>query len=166
MRTIRPKTWILLTAALLVAGTLQAAQAPHQNGTGQDQQKPEKSSDKLSKKKAPIAGAARVSTDAALKDATEQAAKKPATEEAKEHPAGEDVLELHPAESESANSTSVKAESQGSKKAKDVHGTVYGATDARNVATHRTGGAVGATSKSGKSSVYVETEGARTTPPR
>lgn len=162
MRRIRPNIWIYLAIALAVAA-LGAAQDPQQTHTEQSQRKPEKASAKQSSKKPSLAGAARVSTDAALEDAAKQAAKKP--EGAKEEPSGEAVLELHPAQAEAATSPSVKPESPKTKKAKDVHGTVYGATDARNVGTHRAGGAVGATSKSGKTSVYVETERDRTTPP-
>lgn len=164
MRRITPKTWIFLAMALGV-GALGAAQAPQQKNTEPVQQRPAKSSDKDKQpgRKPTLAGTARVSTDAALKDAAKQAAKKP--EHAKEPSASEAVLEFHPAEAEGATSTSVKSESPKSKKAKDVHGTVYGATDAKNVGTHRAGGAVGATSKSGKTSVYVQSEGDRTTPP-
>lgn len=163
MRKIRPKTWIFLAAALVVVAALQAAQTASQNGAGQDKQNPapQKSTAKPSKNKPPIAGAVRASTDAALEDAAKQAAKKP--DEAKQPSVSEAVVEFHP--TEAAASTRTKTESQKTKKAKDVHGTVYGATDAKNAGTHRAGGAVGATSKSGKTSVYVETQSDRTTPP-
>jgi hypothetical protein len=162
VRRIKPNVWIYLAIVLAVAA-LGAAQDPQPTQTEQSQKKHEKAADKPSGKKPSLAGAARVSTDAALEDAAKQAAKKP--EGAKEQPSGEAVVELHPAEAEAANSASAKPASQKSKKAKDVHGTVFGATDAKNAGTHRAGGAAGATSKSGKTSVYVETEGDRTTPP-
>jgi hypothetical protein len=162
VRGIKPSSWIYLAMVLAVAA-LGAAQAPQQTPAEQSQKKPVKASDKPSSKKPSLAGAARVSTNAALEDAAKQAAKKP--DGAKEDPSGEAVVELRPAEAEAATSTSVKPESQKSKKAKDVHGTVFGATDAKKAGSRRTGGAAGATSKSGKTSVYVETEGDRTTPP-
>ena len=49
---------------------------------------------------------------------------------------------------------------------KDVQGTVYGATDARNPRTNAEGAAIGGSSKSGESAIYVETDRARTSPPR
>ena len=162
VRGIKPNMWIYL-AILLAVATLGTAQAPQQTPAEQSQKKPVKASDKPSSKKPSLAGAGRVSTDAALRDAAKQAANNP--EGVKEEPSGGAVVELHPAEAEAASSTSVKPETQKSKKAKDVHGTVFGAADAKNTGTHRAGGAVGATSKSGKTSVYVKTEGDRTTPP-
>lgn len=167
------KNWMLLAVAVLL--TVGGLAAQDRNGTGQDQQKPkaQKASPPQSAKKLPIAGATRVSTRAALEDAAKHEAKKPAadgagptTAKAQEVSADQAVVEFHPAKQESATPTSVKVESKNSKKAKDLHGTVYGATDAKNSGTRRVGGAVGASSKSGKTSVYVETEGSRTTPPR
>jgi len=162
VRRIKPSIWIYLAIVLAVAA-LGAAQDPQQTPAEPSQKKPEKVPDKPSSKKPSLAGAARVSTDAALEDAAKAAAKKP--EGAKEEPSAEAVVEFHPAQAEGATSTSVKPESQKSKKAKDVHGTVFGATNAKNAGTRRAGGAAGATSKSGKTSVYVETEGDRTKPP-
>lgn len=162
VRRIKLSLWIYLAMVLAVAA-LGAAQDPQQTPAEQSQKKPVKASEKPSSKTPSLADAARVSTDAALQDAAKQAAKKP--DGAKEEPSGEAVVELHPAQAEGATSTSVKPESKKPKKAKDVHGTVFGAADAKKAGSHRAGGAAGATSKSGKTSVYVETEGDRTTPP-
>jgi hypothetical protein len=160
---IRPEKWIILAVALAVAA-LGAGQTPQATNTQPTQQKAEKSSDKQAGKKPILAEVPRAGTQAAVEAVAKQAAQKP--EEAKQRSTSEAVVEFHATEAEAATSTSGKPESQKSKQAKNVHGTVYGATDAKNVGTHRAGGAVGATSKSGKTSVYVETEGARTTPPR
>jgi len=46
----------------------------------------------------------------------------------------------------------------------NVHGQVHGSVDGNNPGTRRTGASVGASSKSGKTAVYVETERGRTQP--
>lgn len=45
--------------------------------------------------------------------------------------------------------------------AKNIHGTAYGGLDPTARGNHETGGSVGATSKGGKTSVYVETDSSR-----
>jgi hypothetical protein len=48
---------------------------------------------------------------------------------------------------------------------KNVHGDLYGATDSGALGGNQVDGAVGATTKSGKTSVYVQTDHAQTTWP-
>lgn len=45
--------------------------------------------------------------------------------------------------------------------ARNIHGTAYGGLDPTARGNHATGGSVGAASKSGKTSVYVETDSSR-----
>lgn len=158
---IKPNIWIFLMIVLAV-GTFAAAQAPQPTDTDQSQKKGAKATEKQPNKKHSLTDATRASTDLALEDAAKQAATKP--EPSKETSATEAVVEFHPAEAEATTSTSVKTDAQKSKK-KNIHGTAYGAANPKNSGTHREGGAVGATSKSGKTSVYVETERDRTTTP-
>jgi len=180
---------VLITVVMVTTGWL-VAQAPDQSSTTKDAQKP---AIRQSEKKSPIVGATRVNTDAALKDAARREAKKPApgqphsaasssetqtrgarpvlegvapaSEKTPEDSAGQAVVEFHPAAADAANSPSAEQESKHSKKPKNLHGEAYGA-DAKHPSDQRAGGAVGASSKSGKTSVYVETEGDRGTPPR
>lgn len=87
-------------------------------------------------------------------------------------PADSAVMEFHPADPGDARTGDpLVVGSKDSKKtaAKRIHGEVYGAADPNQTGTHAAGGSVGATSKSGKASVYVETDGAHTAtgaPPR
>jgi hypothetical protein len=69
------------------------------------------------------------------------------------------VVEFHPATS-SVDSASPAVVKDGKSRATRVHGDLYGATGA---AGHATGESVGATSKSGKTSVYVQSDQARST---
>jgi len=182
--------WVFVVAAVLLTAGWLAAQAPDQTSTAKDAQKP---SAPKGEKKSSIAGATRVNTDAALKDVAKREAKRaapdqprsaasssetetrakgpalegvaPASEKSPEDSAGQDVVEFHPAKADAAESPSAEQESKHSKRPKNLHGEVYG-DDAKHPSSQRAGGAVGASSKSGKTSVYVETEGDRGTPPR
>jgi len=49
---------------------------------------------------------------------------------------------------------------------KNVHGTVYGGAGAATAGTRTTGAAAGASSRSGKTSVYIEGQRARESSPR
>ena len=77
------------------------------------------------------------------------------------------VDEFRPAPNGNPKADSVSVKSEGSKKSilKNVHGAAYGALDARNRKDHDAGASVGGSSKSGKTSVYVETENSRTSAP-
>jgi hypothetical protein len=155
---VRAGIWLWLVAgALVCAGVVMAqeAQSP-------DAKKPATTESK----KHALTEAVRVSTDAAISSAAKQQAQKPASDAARKDSSEEAVTELHPAASEPLTSNSAVVTSNDSRKAKNVHGAVYGSTVAKNPGTRSTGGAVGASSKSGKSSVYVEMESTRTPTPR
>jgi hypothetical protein len=95
---------------------------------------------------------------------TEQArAGKSAVEKTDESP----VDEFRPAPNGNPEAEGVVVKSEGSKKSvlKSVHGAAYGALDAKNRKDHDGAASVGASSKSGKTSVYVETENSRTSAP-
>ncbi|MGD0921784.1 MAG: hypothetical protein ABSA70_08500 [Terriglobia bacterium] len=125
-----------------------------------------KSSTSTAKKPA-LAEVTRVSTD----EAARSAAQKQTAKGNKEDGAKEDneaaVLEFKPAPASAESSGDVVVvPSKKSKKSVlgNVHGTVHGSLDSKNAGTHRTGASVGASSKSGKTAVYVETERSRTQP--
>jgi|SRR2546426_2890475 len=91
------------------------------------------------------------------------AAGKSAVEETDDSP----VDEFRPAPKGGPEGDGVVVKSEGSKKSvlKSVHGAAYGALDARNRKDHDAAASVGGSSKSGKTSVYVETENSRTSAP-
>lgn len=117
-------------------------------------------------KKRALLNAPRVSTDAAVHSAAKDAIKQTTGEKTPNQPEDAAVVEFRPAESESASSSTSAAPPKTPKKGplKDVHGTAYGATDARNPRTNAEGAAIGVSSKSGKSAVYVQTDRAQTSP--
>lgn len=128
---------------------------------------PSPKSSASTEKKPALAEVTRVSTDEATRSAAQKQAKKTAEEEAAEEPSEPDVLELRPApESAESSGGAVVVPSKDSKKSVpgNVHGTVHGSLDPKNTGTHRAGASVGASSKSGKTAVYVETERGRTQP--
>ena len=117
-------------------------------------------------KKRALLNAPRVSTDAAVHSATKDMIKQTTGEKTPNQPEDAEVVEFRPAESESASSSTSGAPPKTPKKGalKDVHGTVYGAAGAKNPGTNAEGAAIGASSKSGKTAIYVETDRARTSP--
>ena len=113
-------------------------------------------------KKVPLSELTLVSTSAAAQAAV---ASKAVKHKSKQQSApAPSVSEFHPVEgTSSAQSTYVlKKEKKDRGLFHNIHGSVYGENGAGVAAT---GGAVGATSKSGKLSVYVGTEHAATTTP-
>jgi hypothetical protein len=113
-----------------------------------------------------LLNATRVSTDAAIRGAAKKAIKQAGGDKTSQ-PEGTDVLEFRPAESESTTSSSSVVTQKTIQKGplKGLHGTVYGVTDANNPRTNAEGAAVGVSSKSGNSAIFVETDRARTSPP-
>jgi hypothetical protein len=151
---------VSLAAIFLLCPVLAISEEPAQATT-------RKSATAQSQKPA-ITDAVRVSTDTALPSAAKHEAKKSADETATKSSSEADALELHPAAPNSAPAGNAVVLPRNSKKGplKDIHGTVFGTTSSGDSGTRGTGGAVGASSKGGKASIYVETERSRTTPPR
>ena len=124
---------------------------------------------KKKEKQPALADVTRVSTaEAALgaaRDATKEKAKNQKSRQSPDGTEETGVLEFKPAsqdaDAEAASHPTVYSRT----KRKRVHGEAYGSLDPRNSGNHQTGGAVGATTKSGKTSVYVETDQARSTAP-
>lgn len=122
-------------------------------------------------KKPALAEVTRVSTEEAARSAAHKQARKTAEEEVAEKSSESDVVELRPARenAESPGGAVVVPQKDSKKSAlSKVHGTVHGSADPRNSGSRRTGASVGASSKSGKTAVYVETERDRAgqNPPR
>ncbi|PYV19595.1 MAG: hypothetical protein DMG21_01170 [Acidobacteria bacterium] len=115
----------------------------------------------------PLEEATRVSTDKALHSAAKDKSKPAAEEKKGPQLSGEsEVTEFHPATPKEENSGGDPAASKKAKKSstKHLHGTVYGASGSGSSGA-TAGGALGTTTKSGKTSVYVQSEKSRTANP-
>lgn len=156
---------ILGSAILLATPSRVLASLP---GDDPASQKVENSKTTKTEKKPGWTDAGHVSTADAVRSAAKEEAKQTdpnKKEETKEPDSAVD--EFHPAPPGEAASgdSSVKAKETKKAPLKDVHGTVYGAAGPADSGNRATGGAVGASSKSKKTHVYVETDRSRTTPP-
>ncbi len=152
------KLWTIILMLVLVPALLDATQDDKKAGS-------KESSAPQAKKKPVLVDATRVSTEAAAESAVKKETQKSAATGKSKDANDSSVMEFKPA-APNADSGDAIVLSKGSKKKKTIHGEVYGTTGAQGAGTQGGGGAVGATSKSGKTSVYVETERQRTTPPR
>jgi hypothetical protein len=123
-------------------------------------------------KKPALADVTRVSTEEAARSAAKEKSKqgdeKVEVEEEKSSHSG--VTEFRPARPDEKSSAEAQNASGSGKNPKgrtlkNVHGTVHGATDSSG-RDNRTGAAVGASSSSGKTSIYVETDRGRENSPR
>jgi len=145
---------ILSGLAAFPAWAQQGAPAPPDKG----QPAQPKSSTAHSKEKPALAEATRASTAEAVRKAAEGVTQPHGSDSASQASGAPDELEFHatgPAAQDSGGAATTK-ESKNSA-LKTVHGDAYGALGSRG-AGKQTGGAVGATSKSGKASIYVETD--------
>jgi hypothetical protein len=124
-----------------------------------------KSSTTRSKDKPTLAEAARASTAEAAHKAAEVEAQRRSGDRTSQTSGAPDVLEFRAASSGAQDSVG-EATTKESKKSplKSVHGDAHGALDSRG-AGKQSGGAVGATSKGGKTSIYVETDRSHDTTP-
>jgi hypothetical protein len=116
-----------------------------------------KSSTARSKEKPTLAEATRVSTAEAARKAAAVEAQGHGSEPASQASSAPDVLEFHAASPGAQDSAGAATTKESKTALKSVHGDAYGALGSRG-AGKQTGGAVGATSKSGKTSIYVETD--------
>jgi hypothetical protein len=152
----------LLSAALCLLMPIASAA---QDTAKKNSDTPSSKSSVVSTAKKPVlAEITRVSTDEAARSAAQKQAKKAAGGEAAEKSAEADVIEFQPAPKNTGSSgKTVVAPSKGSKKSAlgKVHGEIYGSADTKDAGTHRAGASVGASSKTGKTAVYVEAERGR-----
>jgi hypothetical protein len=75
------------------------------------------------------------------------------------------VLEFHAASQDEHAAAQSDAKPSVKDPKKNIHGEAYGGMDPHSQGTHHAGGAMGASSKSGKTSVYVQGEQTRSTQP-
>lgn len=160
---VRAAGSLLLFAALclLMPGASVGQDTPKKNSETPSSKSPALSGDK----KPALAEATRVSTEDAARSVAQKQARKSAEEDGAEKTASPDVLEFRPVpESTGSSGKSVVVPAEGPKKPPlgKVHGKIYGSADGKGTGTHRAGAGVGANSKSGKTTVHVETERGRT----
>jgi len=122
---------------------------------------------KSEQKKISLSDVAPLSTEetarSAAKEADQSSSKK--KDDKAEDSGIDSVLELHPVSAGEKAAASSDAKPSVKRPKKNIHGEAYGGMDARGSGTHQAGGAVGATSKSGKTSVFVQGEQTRSTQP-
>jgi hypothetical protein len=161
MRRIWLGRGLMAAIMLLFSAVLVIAEEPRKNSPPSQASPPASPSEKKPK----LTDIVRVSTDQAIQSAAQKEAKKSSKDEKDAADSG--VLEFHAGAIDSNTGNAVVAPS-GSKRVplKNIHGTVFGSADSHALGTHGAGGAVGATSKSGKSSIYIETDHARADSPR
>lgn len=151
---------LLVTALVLLAATV----AGLQSSAGQDAAKDSAAgSSKVSQsqEKSKLIEATRVSTEEAARRAAKEKSKKAAKEDSSKKQeskkdSASNVSELRPVEKDdddSASSAQVSTKDSGKSPIKDVHGSIQGT---RGGQTRQAGGDIGASSKSGKTHVYVE----------
>lgn len=101
--------------------------------------------------------ATRVSTDATAKSATKDEARKTNADGTENSGDNSTILEFHPGDvMQTGKAVVVPEESGKNGKAQNVHGDAYGVLGASDTGTHSAGGSVGVSTKSKKTSVYVE----------
>jgi hypothetical protein len=155
---------LVLSVSCFVGVTAWAQQGtPAPPNKGQPAQP--KSSTARSKEKPSLAEATRVSTAEAARKAAEVEAQGHGSDLASQASGAPDVLEFRAASPRAQDSVGAEATKESKKSAlKSVHGDAYGASDSHGAAK-QTGGAVGAASKGGKASIYVETDRSQETTP-
>ena len=157
-----PRKSLFFCPVVIAVLALQLALADEPSKKPENKQNPTAKSQKMPA----LSSTVRVSTDAVLSRAAKEEAKKNSSDKAEKDPADKDILEFRPAAPDSNSRDKDTVVVPGSKQPplKNVHGEVYGTSGRDVTGTRAAGAAVGASSKSGKSSIYVETQRSRTTP--
>lgn len=146
------KPFFLLAAVLsLGAGSALAQQAASESPKADKQSQPKPFAAK-DKEKPSLAEATRISTADAIRETAADAARSKNGET--QGSGAPDVLEFRPADVVTQDTVKATAAPKSKSALKNVHGNAYGLDSAYD---KQAGGAVGATSKKGKSSVYLET---------
>ena len=115
---------------------------------------------KKPEKKIPLTDAPPASSEEAGRRATKEVAQSP-SEKKGDQPASaatDSVLEFHPAPQDEKIASKSEVGPRAKHSSKNIHGEAYGEINPTDAGTHGGGGAVGATSKSRKTSVYVQGE--------
>lgn len=156
---------LLACMTIAVSFLLPAAPVPQSAQQTRPSEKPAARSSQASKspEKAGLADTTRVSTEDAARDAARDAAKKQTADAAPQEPAGAGVIELRPAPETQADAKRPEGARTKDSPLKKVHGTASSSVGTSGRRDHAA--SVGASTKSGKAHVYVETERSRATSP-
>lgn len=158
MKKVSLKVQIALAAAVLTVSVFAMPQEQKSGGSSDGTAPASKTEKKLR-----LVDATRVSTADAAKSAAKEESAKSATSKAAGKTDGAGVLEFKPTADAGGEAVTVHTDNSKKSVLKNTHGNVYGTTGAGD---RETGGAVGTTSKSGKTSIYVGTDRSRNTSPR
>ncbi len=164
---------LLLLGLAFALSCLQVFAAQDTKSSGDSGKKPSPPSTVNKDTKTPsLEEATRVSTERAIQSAVQEASTKHDFNGAETPRPGAStdsaVVEFHPLKDSGDSAQQTDKTSKNSKKSplKNVHGTVYGSTDPNGSGNRAAGASAGATSKGGKTSIYVETDRSRTTSPK
>jgi hypothetical protein len=159
---MRPQRFSIALVTMFCLTAFAAAQRSAPAGPKSKQPVPAPSASQ-SKETPAVADVTRVSTADAARKAAAEAARGHRSDAGSEASGTPEVLEFRPAESSSGAPT--VSTSKQSRKPANVHGDVYGALGDHRAA-RQAGASAGGTSKSGKSSIYVQTDREATPAPR
>ncbi len=160
MRTVCLILGLMLLAAFPAVVPLTFAQATESEKPPQAGQSAKKAQQDT---KSVLMGASRTSTAKAAESAAKRKAKGPELEEVSKPTDDSGVTELQPIPPEKQTEATSATSDPGKKKSKsgplkDIHGSVYGGSGS---GSQGAGASAGASTKSGKTSVYVNGQGAR-----
>ena len=159
----------IIVVIFCVCGT-SAAGSPQDGIKNQATVPPREHPPETTKTRPVLAEATRASANKAPEDAAKQKSKGPAEEEV-DHSEESTVTEFRPAPPDQKGKDSPSDAQSARKDSKsgplrNMHGTVYGDVNSTGTGERSTGAAVGTSSKSRKTSVYVETQRTRETIPQ
>ena len=160
---------ILIAAVALLVSTAAIAQdnakKSSPDATTPSSQQPSVS--KKSENKPNLSDVLQVSTADAARSAAHEEAKKHSQDQQKSKVSDgssvDSVLEFSPAPPDADGAAKTEPIITTKHSRKNVHGEAYGSLDPAHRGNHQAGGAMGASTKSGKASVYVETDQTRST---
>jgi|SRR5271169_2650181 len=167
MSTTRKCVGTLAAAVMLLASTSAISQDTSKKNSADTNVADGKTQDasKKKEKQPSLAEVTRVSTAEAAHEAAQKASKEKVKDQESDKSEESSVLEFKPASSDENTGAKPQPYDTSKSQKKNVHGEGYGALDPRNSGHHQTGGSLGATTKTGKTSVYVETDQTRSTTP-
>lgn len=152
---------------MLTCPTAKAQEAAQKNSDRKTVPAPQSMGDtKKSEKKISLSDVAPVSTEEAARSAAQEAAQSPSKNKDDKSASAtvDSVLEFRPASQDEQAAAKSDARPSAKHTRKNIHGDAYVGLNPTHSGAHQDGGAVGATSKSGKTSVYVQGDQTRSTP--
>ncbi len=155
----------LVWGTIALSATMACGQQTTPGKTQKSETKP--SAPSRNENKPSLADVTRVSTERVASSAARDKSRKDTEQGAVSESAEPAVLEFQPASpsARTASDSTKAVKDSGKSASKKAHGEVYGSLDPKNAGDRASGASVGATSRTGKTSVYVETNQSRAKPP-